>query len=80
MGGLPLPSRPNVPPLLLVDGHNLLWGATFGFPAEVRSRDKTRLLTRLSLSMRLRVPMLVGPGGFLRWWVGLGGSAKIGRR
>src|SRR4029077_7010293 len=31
-------------PLLLVDGHNLLWGATFGFPAEIRSRDKTRLL------------------------------------
>jgi DNA polymerase-1 len=35
------------PPLLLVDGHNLLWGATFGFPAEIRSRDKTRLLTGL---------------------------------
>jgi DNA polymerase-1 len=42
MGGIP--SRPDVP-LLLVDGHNLLWRATFGFPAEIRSRDKTRLLT-----------------------------------
>ena len=47
MGGTTLPSAPNVPPLLLVDGHNLLWGATFGFPAEIRSRDKTRLLTGL---------------------------------
>src|SRR5262245_17279570 len=34
-------------PLLLVDGHNLLWSATFGFPAPIRSRDKTRLLTGL---------------------------------
>lgn len=32
-------------PLLLVDGHNLLWRATFGFPAPVYSRDKTRELT-----------------------------------
>lgn len=32
-------------PLLLVDGHNLLWRAAFGFPAEIRSRDKTRNLT-----------------------------------
>lgn len=32
-------------PLLLVDGHNLLWGATFGFPAAIYSRDKTRTLT-----------------------------------
>jgi hypothetical protein len=30
--------------------------------------------TRLSRSMRLRVPMLAGPDGFPRWWVGLGGS------
>jgi len=45
MGGAPYASTPA--PLLLVDGHNLLWGATFGFPAEVRSRDKTRLLTGL---------------------------------
>lgn len=49
----PLPSdvpthdTPSDPPLMLVDGHNLLWGATFGFPAEIRSRDKTRLLTGL---------------------------------
>ncbi|MDG4830014.1 5'-3' exonuclease H3TH domain-containing protein [Solwaraspora sp. WMMD1047] len=35
------------PPLLLVDGHNLLWGATFGFPAPIYSRDKTRTLTGL---------------------------------
>ncbi|MGW3855750.1 5'-3' exonuclease [Micromonospora arida] len=45
MGGSVLPSAPEPCPLLLVDGHNLLWGATFGFPAEIRSRDKTRLLT-----------------------------------
>jgi DNA polymerase-1 len=32
-------------PLLLVDGHNLLWRAAFGFPAAIRSRDKTRDLT-----------------------------------
>lgn len=36
---------PAVSPLLLVDGHNLLWRAAFGFPAEIRSRDKTRDLT-----------------------------------
>jgi DNA polymerase I len=47
MGGTVLPSERNTSPLLLVDGHNLLWGATFGFPAEIRSRDKTRLLTGL---------------------------------
>ncbi|GIL29064.1 5'-3' exonuclease [Actinocatenispora comari] len=35
------------PPLLLVDGHNLLWGGTFGFPAAIYSRDKTRTLTGL---------------------------------
>lgn len=34
-------------PLLLVDGHQLLWRGTFGFPAEIRSRDKTRTLTGL---------------------------------
>ncbi|GAA1446325.1 5'-3' exonuclease [Nocardiopsis tropica] len=32
-------------PLLLVDGHNLLWRAAFGFPAQIRSRDKSRDLT-----------------------------------
>lgn len=32
-------------PLLLVDGHNLLWRAWYGFPARIRSRDKTRDLT-----------------------------------
>lgn len=32
-------------PLLLVDGHNLLWRGAFGFPAEVLSRDKQRNLT-----------------------------------
>lgn len=46
MGGAATPSQPP-PPLLLVDGHNLLWGAAFGFPAEIRSHDKTRLLTGL---------------------------------
>ncbi|KWW97743.1 5'-3' exonuclease [Carbonactinospora thermoautotrophica] len=32
-------------PLLLVDGHHLLWAGTFGFPVPVWSRDKTRELT-----------------------------------
>lgn len=32
-------------PLLLVDGHNLLWRGAFGFPAAIRSRDRTRDLT-----------------------------------
>jgi DNA polymerase I len=32
-------------PLLLVDGHNLLWRAWYGFPARIRSRDKTRDVT-----------------------------------
>jgi hypothetical protein len=32
------------------------------------------MITQLSRSMQLRVPMLAGPGGFLRWWVELGGS------
>jgi len=41
-------SRPGgAVPLLLVDGHQLLWRGTFGFPAEIRSRDKTRNLTGL---------------------------------
>lgn len=56
MIGRPLPPTLPMPtlygtspqaPLLLVDGHNLLWGATFGFPAPIYSRDKTRLLTGL---------------------------------
>ncbi|GIG02099.1 hypothetical protein Cci01nite_71920 [Catellatospora citrea] len=41
------PAAPDMVPLLLVDGHNLLWGGTFGFPAPIYSRDKTRLLTGL---------------------------------
>jgi 5'-3' exonuclease len=32
-------------PLLLVDGHNLLWRGAFGFPVAIYSRDKTRDLT-----------------------------------
>lgn len=47
---IPMPTDADgsgTPPLLLVDGHNLLWGATFGFPAPIFSRDKTRLLTGL---------------------------------
>ena len=32
-------------PLLLVDGHHLLWRGAFGFPAPIFSRDKTRELT-----------------------------------
>lgn len=42
-----VPPDEGPPPLLLVDGHNLLWGATFGFPAPIYSRDKTRTLTGL---------------------------------
>ena len=30
-----------------MDGHNLLWAATFGFPDPIYSRDKTRRLTGL---------------------------------
>ncbi|MFE3196840.1 5'-3' exonuclease H3TH domain-containing protein [Embleya sp. NPDC059237] len=41
--GSVVPAR--VCPLLLVDGHHLLWSGTMGFPAEIRSRDKTRELT-----------------------------------
>ncbi len=45
---MPTPGSATGPlPLLLVDGHNLLWGATFGFPAPIYSRDKSRLLTGL---------------------------------
>jgi DNA polymerase-1 len=32
-------------PLLLVDSHNLVWRAAFGFPAPIYPRDKTRELT-----------------------------------
>jgi len=39
-----MPDAPRSP-LLLVDGHNLLWRAWFGFPARIRSRDRTRDLT-----------------------------------
>jgi len=34
-------------PLLLVDGFNVLWAGTFGFPAPIFSRDKSRELTGL---------------------------------
>ncbi|MGA5822586.1 5'-3' exonuclease [Kitasatospora sp. NPDC094028] len=43
-----MPETPAAPaPLLLVDGFNLLWAGTFGFPAPIHSRDKTRELTGL---------------------------------
>lgn len=43
-----MPKTPVTPaPLLLVDGFNLLWAGTFGFPAPIFSRDKTRELTGL---------------------------------
>lgn len=32
-------------PLLVIDGHNLLFRAFYGFPARIRSRDKARDLT-----------------------------------
>ncbi|MFJ1707143.1 5'-3' exonuclease H3TH domain-containing protein [Kitasatospora sp. NPDC088346] len=34
-------------PLMLVDGFNVLWAGTFGFPAPIFSRDKSRELTGL---------------------------------
>lgn len=50
-------------PLLLVDGHNLLWRGAFGFPAPVWSRDKTRDLTAefaffalLGVAIRTEIP------------------------
>ncbi|WIN00064.1 5'-3' exonuclease H3TH domain-containing protein [Actinoplanes oblitus] len=46
MGAVPSRPDPSVP-LLLVDGHNLLWRATFGFPAKIESKDKTRDITGL---------------------------------
>ncbi|MFD7902962.1 5'-3' exonuclease H3TH domain-containing protein [Kitasatospora sp. NPDC059747] len=43
-----MPKTPVTPaPLLLVDGFNLLWAGTFGFPAPIFSRDKSRELTGL---------------------------------
>ncbi|MFE2409912.1 5'-3' exonuclease H3TH domain-containing protein [Kitasatospora sp. NPDC059408] len=43
-----MPENPATPtPLLLVDGFNLLWAGTFGFPAPIFSRDKSRELTGL---------------------------------
>ncbi|MFJ9456843.1 5'-3' exonuclease H3TH domain-containing protein [Kitasatospora sp. NPDC101447] len=43
-----MPETPVTPaPLLLVDGFNLLWAGTFGFPAPIFSRDKSRELTGL---------------------------------
>ncbi|MFF4924222.1 5'-3' exonuclease H3TH domain-containing protein [Kitasatospora sp. NPDC001261] len=33
------------PPLLVVDGHNLLYRSWYGFPTRINSRDKTRDLT-----------------------------------
>ncbi|GIG57174.1 hypothetical protein Lfu02_15460 [Longispora fulva] len=42
---MPATNMPGGPPLLLVDGHHLLYGGTFGFPAAVYSADRTRLLT-----------------------------------
>ncbi|BCY11046.1 5'-3' exonuclease H3TH domain-containing protein [Actinoplanes sp. L3-i22] len=46
MGAVPSRLDPSVP-LLLVDGHNLLWRAFFGFPAKIMSKDKTRDITGL---------------------------------
>jgi DNA polymerase-1 len=41
------PTEANVPdiPLLVIDGSNLLFRAWFGFPARIKSRDKSRDLT-----------------------------------
>lgn len=50
-------------PLVLVDGHNLLWRGAFGFPAPIWSRDKTRELTAefaffalLRVAIRTEIP------------------------
>jgi len=51
-------------PLLLVDGHNLLWRAWFGFPARIHSRDKRRDLTGVFgffALLRVAVRELPGP-------------------
>lgn len=40
-------TRATPAPLLLVDGFNVLWAGTFGFPAPIFSRDKSRELTGL---------------------------------
>jgi DNA polymerase-1 len=52
-------------PLLVVDGHNLLWRAAFGFAAAILSRDKTRDLTAvfgffalLRVAIREEIPEL----------------------
>jgi DNA polymerase-1 len=52
-------------PFLVVDAHNLLWRGAFGFPAPVRSRDKTRDLTAefaffalLGVAIRKELPTL----------------------
>ncbi|WP_199520304.1 5'-3' exonuclease H3TH domain-containing protein [Kitasatospora sp. MBT63] len=45
---MPERTQPATPaPLLLVDAFNVLWAGTFGFPAAIFSRDKTRELTGL---------------------------------
>lgn len=44
-----------VVPLLLVDGHNLLWRAAYGFPAEMRSPDGRDVTTCFGFFALLRV-------------------------
>ena len=44
-------------PLALVDGHNLLWRAAFGFPAAVRSRDGSDRTAVFAFFALLRVAL-----------------------
>lgn len=44
-------------PLVLVDGHNLLWRATFGFPAAIRAKDGTDRTAVFAFFALLRVAL-----------------------
>lgn len=44
----------SLPPLVLVDGHNLLWRAAYGFPARVQSRDGVDRTTAFGFISLLR--------------------------
>ncbi|MFD7583013.1 5'-3' exonuclease H3TH domain-containing protein [Kitasatospora sp. NPDC059817] len=67
--------------MLLVDGFNLLWASTFGFPVPIHSRDKTRELTGLFaffalLRATIRDDLDVAPPEVLVVFDGKHGSAE----
>jgi len=45
------------PALVLVDGHNLLWRAAFGFPAKITARDGTDRTAVFAFFALLRVAL-----------------------